>query len=215
MRALNPFLPHDTTPEERERGCVWASVFRSAADEVAKGGVISGTPVINHGAPLNGTTDYITYPLNGQLNLGTVSIQVEFWPDFAATDDVTRALCGDSSDDYAIIKQNNAASNVLDIYLGGTLIVSVPSATYASLWSVGVRNLLTVSGTTGATNAWLNGTQILTADATAWAATSTTTLVAGALNGGASKFEGKLARLHYFNALLTSGEHIEAWNGGV
>ena len=62
-----PFIPCDLTPEDRARGCVWASSFRSAADEVAKAGTITGTPVVQRGVTLDGVSDYLTYNLNSQI----------------------------------------------------------------------------------------------------------------------------------------------------
>jgi len=210
-----PFQPCDSLPSERARGLVWASVFRSAADEVAKGGVITGTPTINHGATLNGTTDYITYALNGQLNLGTIGIHCEFWPDFDYDEDASRYLFNTTNlKKYYLLKDDNAASNVLTISLGNTTITNIAAATYSALWNQSGRNLITISGTTGATDAWLNGTQILTAGATAWTAAAPTTLYVGSKHDTTEKFDGKITRLQFYNTLLTSGEHLDVWESG-
>jgi len=48
-------------PAERARGCVFAERFVNAAEVVRNGGTITGTPVINQGATLDGTGDKITY----------------------------------------------------------------------------------------------------------------------------------------------------------
>uniref|UniRef100_A0A6M3J5X6 Putative lectin/glucanase superfamily protein n=1 Tax=viral metagenome TaxID=1070528 RepID=A0A6M3J5X6_9ZZZZ len=54
-------LNKNSEPAERARGCVFSERFVNAADVVENGGSITGTPVINQGATLDGTGDKITY----------------------------------------------------------------------------------------------------------------------------------------------------------
>ena len=211
-------LPHDVTSAERHSGCVWASRFRSAADEIDKGGVITGTPVFERtrGVTLDGTTDYVTYGLNGQLNLGTIGIHCLFWPAFDYDEDANLMLfCSQVGQQYSIAKLNNANSNFLQLYLGNTMVENIQTAAYAASWVANGRNVLSIAGTTGNTSAWLNGTQILTADATAWTAAAPTALAVGAVPGGTSPFSGRIESLHIFDRMDGFAlDHARIWEGG-
>ena len=64
------------------------------------------------------------------------------------------------------------------------------------------RNVLVISGTSGANNVWLNGTQIMTNDATAWTATSPTEFYVGANYGYSFKFDGEIHAISIYDGLL-------------
>lgn len=174
--------------------CSWRETFDRAADVAAHGGTITGAPTIRRGATLDGTNDYISYAVTDDILPGDIiSIVVEFRPDFDYDEDAVRYLFDTTAGSrYCVFKDNNAASNVLSIYIGNTSIVDIASATYRDYWSVGKRNVLVVTGLTGNTSAWLNGTEILTSDPTGWASANPATLYVGADNAGANKFDGTI-----------------------
>ena len=208
-------LVKHSTPAERACGLSLALGFDSAEDVARAGGTITGTPTIAHGlATLNGTTDYITYALTGnEFNSAEISIVIEFWPDFDYDNNAESALfCTDTSVEYTVYKRNNAGSNELGILLGGTLIAFVVQGTYSPYWRVGERNVLVISGTTGATNAWLNGTQILTASATAWTPSGRTSLTIGRRTNGTRYFDGKIGPIKVFKGLLDGQDALNFYN---
>lgn len=174
-----------------------------------QGGTITGSPTFSRaGIDLDGSADYVTYNIANTLFSGNkISIVVEFTPDFAYDENATRYLCDSSaSNRYYIIKKNNAASNVLGIFLGNTSIATIASATYSAYWKQNERNVIVISGTTGATDCWLNGTQILTADVTAWSVAIPTNFYVGASNAGATPFDGEIHSISIYNDLLTGDE---------
>ena len=204
----------NSTAEERMIGCTLAENFFSNEDVVANGGTISGTPVINRGAVLNGTTDYISYNLiNGdKLASSGTSFVFDFIPNFDTDDNNESTFLGTVTNLSVISKRDNASSNALRILLAGVVIASIPEATYSPFWNVGERNVLVIAAETGSTNAWLNGNQILTNDATSWTTSSQTEMAIGARSGGSTYFDGTFNSFKMFNSLLTGQEAADYYN---
>jgi len=207
-------LPHDCSAADRARGCVWASTFRSRPDEVDKLGVFSGTPAVNRGVTLNGTGDYLRYSMWGQFAAATNwSASMEMWPSFAADDGLNHYFFSTSGEDYTLFKRS---TNGLLINIGNAAITTIALASYGPYWVTNGRNILTINSTSGSTNAWLNGAQILTAAAAAWAPVNVTDLYVGidaALTAG-RYFAGTIKHLRFYNTLLTAGDHAAIWAGG-
>ena len=205
-----PFIPCDLTPEDRARGCVWASSFRSAADEVAKGGVISGDPVIQRGATFDGTGDWIEYTMNAQWGASANhSEHLEFYPDFAANVATDYYLQDSTGGRYLIYKVTGSGS--LYTMANGTAIL-IPYGNYSPYWVQGGRNLLTLSYTSGDNTAWFNGQEVYNI-ATAWTPSAPTVLTIGARNTThAGPFDGMIKSIKFYNALLTAGDHDAAWS---
>lgn len=181
----------------------------TSPEKVAKdGGTITGSPTFSRdGCDLDGTNDYITYTIpNTLMASAKISIVVEFTPDFAYDYNDIISIYSSTSNQYRVYKHNNAGNNVLGITLGGQLIEEIASASYSTYWKQNERNVLEISGTTGATNAWLNGTQILTNDAQAWSVTNPTELYAGCLANGTQKFDGEIHSISIHNDLLTGDD---------
>ena len=208
-------LIQNATPAEVARGCVASYSFENSAAVAADGGTIYGTPSINFGAELNGTTDRIQYALLGhEFNSTEISAVVEFVPEFATNENMQRAfLDSDTGDRFLLYKQNNIGSNTLTVYISGTSVAAIPEATYSPYWLQGRRNVLVVSGTAGNTNAWLNGSQILTAAATAWAPSSSPLeLFVGSNKSGGINFKGSISQVKIFHSLLTAQEAADYYN---
>lgn len=171
------------------------------------GGTTTGSPAISRGVVLNGTSQYVTY--NGDFfnNEANITIEIFFVPGFAYDEDVVRYLCDSTAGSgFSIIKQNNARSNTLDIELGGTTIAQIATGTYSALWQQGVPNHIVISGTTGATDVYLNNNLILDADATAWSAVSPTNFYLGADNAGANWFSGIIVEASVYDRKYTAAE---------
>jgi len=180
------------------------------------GGTVTGAPTfsLDGGVTLDGSADYLTYNLMGtEFNSDPISIVVEFTPDTAPTDDTIDAFFDTTGGTlYRCIKHNNANSNVIRIYIGNTQLTDIAQATYASYWLTGQRNVLVISGTTGNNNVYLNGTQIMTAEATAWTAKVPTGLYIGALNTGISHFDGTIHSHKVLKAQLTAAEALDYYD---
>jgi len=218
-------LTLNSTPAERRRGCVFSELFRDNAKVLANGGTISGAPVIYFGATFNGTTDGIVYALSGnEYNSPLISIVCEFTPHFAYDVNTQRYLF-DSSDSvggnnrFRVYKMDNANSNVLKIELNGTEIAAIASATYAAYWLQNQRNVLVISGdaTNDLTNVWLNGTQILTDDATAWASASNAVVEQdiGTSYDTSLDYDGVIHSFKVFQSLLSEAEAIDYYNNST
>jgi hypothetical protein len=189
------------TGAERERGLSWASDFPNAGTIANDGGTLTGTPTFNQGIELDGSNDYITYNnVVGKFNSATVSIVVSFTPEFALDDGANHYIFSSTSEDYRLYK---TTANLLQLTLGNTLIANV---NVDATWNASQENILVISGTTGNTSMWLNGTKVLTADASAWTPVDVTEFYVGAASNGAAKFQGKVHSIKVFKAQLTDDE---------
>ena len=170
------------------------------------------------GYECDGSTDSLEFPGTGIYNATAVSMAMRFTPDFAAADN-TQNILFDSSDGsrYLVLKQNDAASNILAIYLGNTLIENIALGTYGSAWNANQENTIIVTGddTANLTNVYLNGTQILTDDATAWANANPAVLYVGSNFVPGAYFDGSIRDLRIYNRILTASERAEYEAGTV
>jgi len=196
------------TPAERERGCILTNEFNNVTEIVAQSGSITGTPTFNKGVVLDGTGDLVSYNnVVGKFDHTALSIVIRFIPDFVYNENVQRTLLDTTNGArYRIVKQNNAASNVLSVVLGGTTIADIPSATYAAYWNVGEENVLVITSVTTDTSVWLNGIQILTDDNTAWTPLNPTEMYIGAKYDSSGLFDGEFLEVKVFSVQLTDAE---------
>lgn len=159
----------------------------------------------------SGTTgNYLSVPGAGIFNSANTSFAIVFNPDTSVEDDhYDVMLDGDATSRYGIHKGSSSGGYVMYVIAGGTTVESISSSTYRALWKKGEKNILIFSGTSGNTNVWLNGTQILTSDATTWTAGDPATVYVGSSYLGSSAFDGKFYSLRIWNRLLTTAE-VEA-----
>ena len=212
---MSALLNKYSTPAERLRGCVWADLFQSATEIERNGGTITGSPgyATKRGIALDGTNDYVTYSIDPVTLAGsTLSFVIEFSSSFASTDNIAVHFFN-SNNEFSIFKKANAGSNDMRLMLGGTTIADIAHATWSASYKRGARNVLVISGTSGATSAWLNGTKILDADPTAWGGLKETSLTVGAQHGGGNKFPGTMHSLKIFNSALNELEAIDYYDG--
>jgi hypothetical protein len=199
-------------PAERMRGCKFATDFRDPLVMARDGWTSFGAPLYHPdgGAILNGTTDYFTRPLAGELSAAEQTFHAVFYPTFAANDNLSHYLI-DTAGGRTIIRKN--LDNTLQVFTGATTqVLSSAFATYGSLWNQNGRNVLSASIKTGVNILWLNGTQIDTT-ATAWTAVNPSMLYVGRRAGGAdSYFPGRITRLHIGHHTSTLAEHQAYWN---
>lgn len=209
-------LGYYATNAELLAGAKFADGFEDSDKVTQNGGVLTGSPTVDDGLVLDGATQYATYAINGGVfNSDPLSIVIDFVPDFETDDNAVRFLFSSPGGglQYAVEKRNNSASNTLRIILGDTTIAQVAEATYNPLWKVGERNTLVVSGTSGDTSAWLNGSNILSNDGSAWNAVEPNTFNIGASGSGGSRFKGTIQDMKIYHAKLSEQDAINAYNG--
>jgi hypothetical protein len=164
------------------------------------------------GAILNGTTQYFTRPLAGELNSANLTIHLEFYPTFAADDGVNHYILDTTGGRTVVAKLDGVNLNRLRICMGSTtMVLSADLAAYQAYWNVNGRNLLSVSCISGVNVMWLNGVQVATS-ATAWTAANPSVLFLGANAGPAGYFPGRLTRLYIGHHTSTLAEHLAYWN---
>lgn len=205
--TVGPTLPHEVTPEDLALGYLWGSRFRNAYDEVAKGGTIYGTPLINKSVEFNGTTDYISYKLNGQFSkkdpLGC-NIVIEK-ADFTVPEGVERVIFDSVTTLEYIIRILD--SNVFQLRLGNTTIVNLVESAWTPYWNSNGRNVITFSGTSGSVDIYMNLQQIAFSTAVAWTPVDISNLIIGSRAGTAGYFKGKISYIKFYNRLIMKKEH--------
>lgn len=200
----NPLIGRTTTPAEREAGCFLSYSFKNNQDVVLDGGTIAGTPTIDNGLELNGTTDYVTYGLTNEFRYdAAISMQCVFYPNFEADDGSAYRIAESLPiQQYGIFK---AGSNSLAAYLGGNTY-SVVYALYGPYWRIGQRNVITVHGESGNVEIYFNGYSF-SAGAAAWTPQTVTLLAVGARNTPDYYFDGKIELLQFYDTLLDFEDH--------
>lgn len=178
------------------------------------GAVLTGGPTIKNGVGLDGATQHVTYSVPASVfSSPEISLVLEFTPQFATDYDVNLVMYDSSvGKRYTAAKLDNGAGNTLFIILGG-ISISIPEATYSPFWLQGKKNVLVVSGTNGATNAWLNGAQVLTGAAAVWSPKDPAELYIGVSYIPSGWFLGTIHSLSIYSRLYTAAD-VAALDGG-
>jgi len=198
-------------PAETMRGGKLATDFRDALTMARDGWTAFGSPTYapNGGAILDGTTQYFSRPLAGELYSASLTFHIEFYPTFAPNDGADHYLCDTPTGRTIIYKRS---TNALEVYMGSTtLIITAALAEYSAHWRVGERNLLSVSATSAANALRLNGVEIKTSNI-AWTPQNPTTLFVGARNSAVGLFAGRITSLKIGHHTSTLAEHLAYWN---
>jgi len=194
------------TDEWEAMGAVFREDFTSPDTCSKNGTILVGSPSVNRGITLNGTTQYATNPKRLSLN-GQGFIVVRFTPNFAYDENTARVLIGSGSiataNSIYTYKHNNANFNRLLCYLG-TGYVYCNGADYSAFWLIGEENVLVVSWNGTSSAMWLNGNALTVTDV-AMALNNTSSLTFGAATGGTSLFSGSIQSLIIGNRPLTQG----------
>jgi len=209
----SPLLQRYTTPAERLRGAVWAEKFESNELVQLNEGILTDAPVVDNGATFDGVDNRIIYsPELQTFDAKELSIVIEFTPTFSLTDgDIRYFYTGDATE-YFLQKQ---ADNTLFLQIGSVAIATIPYATYSPAWVADGRNVLVISSQTRDTDVYLNGTQILTSDASAYTPSTVASLVIGNLAAGGAGFTGTIHNFSIFQAKLTEQEALDYYNQSI
>ena len=173
---------------------------------VAKaGGTLVGSPTfVGGGVSFDGSSDYIQYSVPSTLLAHKkISFVVEFIPEFDWDINAHSYLYTTETPSSRILKGNNASNNILVVDMAGSAIASISSATYSPYWLVNKRNVLVISSESGSTNAWLNGSQILTNDSSTWTPVYNSSLYIGASKDSDSFFDGTIKSFSIHNRNFT------------
>jgi len=151
--------------------------------------------------------DYMTGTGTGAFTSASITMYYKFIPTLGVYNESYQVLLdGVVNARYGIHKQVGAQSHKLAILLGNTTVESIAATTYAPYWKVNEENILIVRGTSGNTDVFLNGTNILNNDNTAWSPTAVATYTVGAGYPGTSNFEGKMISFKMWDRQLTDLE---------
>ena len=181
-----------------------------------QGTLVAGATASN-GLSLNGTSQYASFNTTDLNNGSDVTMVIRFTPDFNYDEDERRSFFGatDASLSYYAYKNNNAGSNALVCRYGGTTVASIIDSVYGAYWLTGEENVLIFAsdGNLNGTNAWLNGTQILTNGGAAWTPpTDVESIHIGNIPTTAWYFDGVINGVDLLNINTTSQEASDIYN---
>ena len=200
---------------------IFEETFASTDAIAANGGSIAGTPTVANDEPvffggldLDGTNDYLTYNAESLFaEKGSISIEIWFKPDFAYDEAVERAFFDSSAGSQYFIR--HLSNGVLNVFLGGTDIGNIGTATYSGSWNQNAINHIVIASTSGDTDVYLNNTQIMTADNTAWSIKNPAQFFIGAFNDASGKFDGTHYTTRIYDKKLTAGDVSNLYNAGL
>jgi hypothetical protein len=199
----------NTNPAERMRGCKFAENFFNTAKVAENGGIAGGSPTINQGVTLDGSTQYVSYALAGtEFNSANISIVMEFYPDFNPSSGVLRYLFDTTAASRFTAYVHPIGT--MYVFFGPSGVVAVPQSNYEPYWIENGKNVLVMAGTSGSEKIYLNGELVFSASV-AWAAVAPTTLFVGCANSLAAKFIGRITKFQVYHSLLTEQEAIDLY----
>jgi hypothetical protein len=182
--------------------------FTSLATSQKNGIVRYGAPLpdLRQGLVLNGSDQYCTLALEpGILQGKQNTFVVEFIPEDDYDYDAFQTyFCtgGVASTVYSLEKRDNAANNILVVYLGNTLIGLIQSATYSPYWRTGQVNRFVLSGESGNTKLFFNGVQVLSI-ATAYTPKVPTLCYIGRSSSAYGYVKGTIKSLSFYRRLFS------------
>ena len=209
----NPRILQAAMPAERMRGARIVTDFRDA-DSVARDGWTSVAAPTYHkdgGVVLNGTTQYLTRVLAGELNTAQLTIHLEFYPTFTPGDAVVRRLWDSTPGAAGRTLFYIDVAGTITITVANTGVLTAALAAYSAYWMAGNRNVVSISSATGANLMWLNGVQIATST-TARPTGDAALLSLGGSTTGTNLSAMRAGRLYFGAHLSTLGEHLAYWN---
>lgn len=210
-----PFQPHDFTPDDKAGDLFWASMFRSVPDEVMKGGVLVNDPKIDHGLKIErASSQYLQYALNSQFsNIIRWSFHVWFLPTFEPTDGLSHYIFDtDLTNRFYFRKQGD---DVIRIRVPTGSIATINLVDYQAAWRTGEWNLFSFAAESGQQFGWLNTVEVEDTATVIAMNGASTDLYVGAANTPADYFDGQIALLKMYDAMLTVDEHIAMFSRGI
>lgn len=170
---------------------------------------VAGSPSFSSaGVEFGGSADYIRFPAAGIFGGVNTTVLMRFTPDFDTNDNTQRNFFDTEAgaSRYFVTKAANAFNNILRIQFGNTIIQDIAEATYSPFWFINQENTLIITATSGDTNAWLNGNQILTNDTTAWSPSVNSILLLGTNQTPTPTFDGHIKDFMVFDRILNEEE---------
>lgn len=160
--------PYPLSGAARAAGFLWRDLYHSQYLSGSIGASFIGSPTVDRGLSLNGTTQFVEYTNDAPLQPFPVS--QHFWafvftPDFAANDGnehviMDVAAIGGGSTIYGVRKLDAAGANALRVTVPGTNN-DITLASYSGQWNANQINSLVVNvGASGGTETLLNGVQV-------------------------------------------------------
>ena len=210
----NSALFQYTLPAERARGAVFSQRFESALSMARDGWTLYNSPTFRPhrkggGIELNGTNQYATRPLNGELNSDELTFHIEFTPGFLLADGAFHGLLDTptTGSRFYVYKDN---LNEIRIGTGGATILNLPYAAISPYWVDGGRNLLSFYGGGGALAADLNGHEVAAAAGVVTPCTEALLYFGRTLGG--SLAGGTYSRLYVGQHTSDLAEHTAYYN---
>jgi hypothetical protein len=204
-------LIENSTNAERARGCVFAETFENAQAVAENGGVITGDTIINKGATLDGTGDYIDYNYV-PITRDNHTITVDF--DFTAGRGTTQIIAqwGDG------LSTNNSGAIVIDTADGLRFSTNAGVAVYTAGALTTGRHTATCryGGGAGASRATaVDGVEYSLSTTAGGAGSATAGITIGAETDHTNPFLGKIHSVKIFNNQLTLQEHTDLYNNST
>ena len=192
---------------------IWQCRFTGAQELARLGGVITGLPEWKpDGLWFDGVNDYVTFPVTDTLFGRTdLTFKVVFTPEFAFNDGSTHVFFDcDNGSRYSLLK---ALGNDISSVVGNTSIFVAAGA--SAYWNDLDRNVLVMSTKSGQTNAWLNGSQFVTNEATAWTRAHPRNLYIGVRYDGSRDFKGVMHELSIYEGSWETAEAADDYSSAT
>jgi hypothetical protein len=159
---------------------------------------------------LNGTTQYGTIPLQGELNSAELTFHFVLYPDFAADDGAEHIFCAAWNTVWSDLHIYKTAGNSLIVRLNGAGVFSLALGTWQAYWINGGRNVLSISAVSGVNYLWLNGVQIGTT-AVAWTPVACSLISIGADTVGSSETPATFSSFYIGHHTSNLAEHTAVY----
>ena len=203
------------TSQARGDKTLFRTTFDTPASVAAQRITTVGAPAIDKGVVIVDETDQVTFTTPWH-HRSSFHIMVRFTPTFAVDDGVDHYFFDTTTGDQRA--RMLLLGDDLRLYLGNELLLVVADTAVQANWNVGAINTIIVSGTSGDTSVWLNGTLVADSDVSTftcgWAAT--TTYIGGRNDGAAN--EDAAGTYHEFligDGVLTDEDAAALYGNGI
>lgn len=213
---VNPTLARYATPAEVQSGCVFASSFNDMGDIISDGWTVVNSPKVTSKGLRFTNNEYLTKSVPELAYIRpNMSIVIEFWPDFAADEAVTRGLfSGWEGIGPIMFSIHRSSSQQLQVWCAGVVLAACTLGEFSPYWRQGKRNLLTV--TSGATTKmYLNGVLIKNSGSL-FTTQNITAVHVGRTYNLTGNFIGTMGEIKvFYDKVLTLEEHKDYWRRSV
>lgn len=204
------------TKEEIQRGLVWSPNFGTRhLFDAAGSDIRAGSVVVQNGLEFVTSSGQcgVAYTQRGNHDgkiEDNVSFIIEFVPTWEANDNTTHFFFNDSNLYHRLYHDGSDNAIVYEDYYSNEIRISL--ATYGAYWRINAVNQIAFSmDTSNGHNAFLNGQQILTADATSYEGFRFVDFMIGADYATNYPVEAKYNFVKLFSVSLESQELSDYW----